>query len=177
MNDVVYRCRSCKTRVSMGMAICPICGEPITPQTALLNAGSGAPVKVVTRHNSAASTVAELPAQAELEPVPQPQPTLQQMWDEMAAPKTPDAVASMAAYPYPAPPAKTRAAGRAFAVYVACVVMVLVGSFLIGIGLARRYTASEQAAQNSLTPAKVIVVQAPAGVGGPLLTDVGEKTK
>jgi hypothetical protein len=176
MSDAVYRCRSCKTRVSMGMPICPICGEPITPQTALLNAGSGAPVKVVTRHNSAASTVAEMPAQTEPEPVPQPQPTLQQMWDEMATPKTPDAVASMA-HPYPAPPAKARAASRAFAVYVACVVMVLVGSFLIGIGLARRYTASEQAAQNSATPAKVIVVQAPAGVGGPLLTEVGEKAK
>ena len=107
----------------------------------------------------------------------QPQPTLQQMWDEMAAPKTPEAVASMAAYSYPAPPAKARAAGRAFAVYVACVVMVLVGSFLIGIGLARRYTANEQAMQNLSAPGKVIVVQPSAGVGGPLLTETGKKTK
>jgi hypothetical protein len=193
MSNAVYRCKSCKTRVTMAMSICPICGEPITPQTALLQAGSGSQARVVMRHNTAAETsfiVTEREPVAEInhvasQPIPAPElsplesqrahsPTLQQLWDEMA---TPEAVASVPTYPTPLSQAKVRAANRSFALYVACVVMMLVGSFLIGIGLARRYTASEQAAQNAITPSKVIVVQPSAGVGGPLPAETENVSK
>jgi hypothetical protein len=172
------------------MSICPICGEPITPQTALLQAGSGSQARVVMRHNTAAEPsfiVTEREPVAELklvapQPTPTPEPssqevqhpTLQQLWDEMA---TPIAVAKIPAYPTHPPRAKVRPANLSFALYVACVVMVLVGSFLIGLGLARRYTASEQAAQNATAPAKVIIVQPSAGVGGPLPTETENETK
>jgi hypothetical protein len=162
----------------MAMSICPICGETISPQTALLSAGNGTRAKVVLRHNSATESAAP-------EPPPQPEPppapaaktaknaSLQEVWDEMTEPKTPEAVYAYTS-PLPTPAAKARNGGRSFAVYVACVVMVLVGSFLIGIGLARRYTANEQAA--NAVPGKVIVSQLP-GVGGPLPTDGEDAAK
>ena len=181
MSDANYRCRSCKTRVTMAMAICPICGEPITLQTALLNAGSSAPATVVTRHNSAASGAAtQVPSREAPQPIPAPFMPVQswaEMVSEMATPTLPETAPNLAAYAYPASSVKTRMAGKSFAMYVACVVMVLAGSFLIGLGLARRYTANEQAAQNAAAPAKIFVVQASAGVGGPLKTEVAEKAK
>ncbi|NJM39861.1 MAG: hypothetical protein HC853_03335, partial [Anaerolineae bacterium] len=154
MSDAIstYRCRSCKTRVTMAMSICPICGEAISPQTALLSAGSSTRAKMVLRHNSATEAAATTAVASAPEAPPQPEPppapaaktaknaSLQEVWDEMTEPKTPQAVYAYAS-PLPTPAAKARNGGRSFAVYVACVVMVLVGSFLIGIGLARRYTA------------------------------------
>ena len=196
MSDTVYRCRSCKTRVNLAMPLCPICGEVISAQTVLQ---SVAPAKQITQQASAVKPITQPEKAAPPKPVikiseaapsqtkpllpvaalptPTPTPTIsvpttqpQQLLEFLNGTEAPSAMAAaLSAAPVQV---KKSIIGRSFGIYVACVVMVLVGSFLIGLGLARRYTASEQAAQAAASaPGKVIVVQPAPGVGGPLNTD------